>query len=226
MLARTLVLTFHGIGDPIVPLAPGEGRYFVTADIYRRTIRALADFEAAHNVRIRVTFDDGNLSDHAVGLPALAEAGRRGSFFVLAGRIGARGYLSGDHIREMQSAGMTIGTHGWDHVDWRRLDEAGRKRELHDARKRIEDETGTAVTQAAIPFGAFDRAVLGHLKQAGYARVFTSSGGLSIDGTWFCPRRSVTEDFDPDTDIAPKLTLKEMLRGTVYAPARKLRYRI
>jgi peptidoglycan/xylan/chitin deacetylase (PgdA/CDA1 family) len=226
MLARTLVLTFHGIGDPIVPLAPGEGRYFITAETWRRTIRALAGLEAAHNVRIRVTFDDGNLSDYATGLPALAEAGRDASFFVLAGRIGKKGYLSGEQIRAMIAAGMRIGSHGWDHVDWRNLDEAGRRREIHDARRRIEDEAGVPVTEAAIPFGAFDKDVLRHLKEAGYSRVYTSTMGMSYDSAWFCPRWSVTESFDPDRDIAPRLGLRQILRGTAYAPLRRLRYRI
>lgn len=226
MLARTLFLTFHGVGDPVVPLSPGEGRYFVTAEAYRRTIGALAALEAAHGVDIRVTFDDGNLSDYAVGLPALAEAGRTATFFVLAGRIGAPGYLTGEQMREMQAAGMAIESHGWAHVDWRRLDDAGRRREFADASRRIEDETGTAVTQAAIPFGAFDRDLLGRLKDAGYSHVHTSTAGLSFGNAWFRPRWSVTDGFDPDRDIAPRLSLKEVLWGTAYAPLRRARYRI
>lgn len=226
MLARTLFVTFHGIGDPVVPLAPGEGRYFVTEETYRRTIAALAALEARHGVDIRVTFDDGNLSDFAVGMPALAEAGRSGTFFVLAGRIGETGYLSGDQIRAMAAAGMSIGNHGWDHVNWRKLDRAGRHRELHDARRRIEDEAGVAVTEAAIPFGAFDRALLRHLKRAGYSHVCTSTGGLAIPGAWFRPRWSVTEDFDPERDLARRLTPAQVARGTAYACLRKARYRI
>lgn len=226
MLARTFVLTFHGIGDPVVPLAPGEGRYFISADTYRRTIAALDALEAVHGVRLPVTFDDGNLSDYSVGLPALVDAGRNAQFFVLAGRIGKPGYLSGDQMREMTTAGMKIGSHGWDHVDWRNLDAAGRQREWHDAPRRIEDETGTPVTQAAIPFGAFDRQVLQRLKAAGYGRVFSSGGGFSFDSAWFCPRLSATDRFDPDRDIPPQLGFNKVLRGSAYAPLRRLRYRI
>ncbi|WP_346915616.1 polysaccharide deacetylase family protein [uncultured Roseibium sp.] len=226
MLARTQVLTFHGIGDPIVPLAEGEGRYFVPSDTYRRTIRSLGEYEARHKVHLTVTFDDGNLSDYAVGLPALVEAGRSAMFAILAGRIDRHGYLSGSQIRDMLSAGMTIATHGYDHVDWRRLDEAGRQRELYDARRKIEDEAGQAVTEAAIPFGAFDRSVLHELKAAGYTRVYTSTSGLSLDGSWFCPRWSVTEDFDPDRDMASRLSLKEVIRSTAFAALRRARYRI
>ncbi|WP_425419572.1 polysaccharide deacetylase family protein [Oricola indica] len=226
MLANTLVLNFHGIGDPAVPQAPGEDRYFVTEDIYRRTIRALAKQEADSHAKICITFDDGNLSDLAVGLPALAEVGRSALFFVLAGRIGQKGYLSGQDIRELVAAGMSIGNHGWDHVDWTQLDEAGRQRELYDARMRIADAAGVPIDEAAIPFGHLDRALLGHLKDADYSRVNTSSRGLAMDGAWFRPRCSVTSDFDPDRDIAQQFKLRKLVRGTLSAPLRRLRFGI
>lgn len=225
MLAKTLFLTFHGIGEPLVRPAEGERRYFVPVEVYRRTIAMLAAFENAYDARIRITFDDGNMSDYLVGLPALVDAGRQAHFFVLAGRIGKPGYLSGRQIRELRAAGMVIGTHGWHHVDWRMLDEDGRRREFYDARRRIEDEAGCPVDGAAVPFGAFDRRVLADLAEAGYSRIYTSTGGLALEGTWFCPRWSVTEAFDPDRDIPPRLAMKDRLRGTAYAPLRRLRYR-
>ena len=101
MLANTMYLTFHGIGAPIVPPAEGELRYFVTADVFRRTIAGLGELEAKTGVEAHVTFDDGNISDYEVALPTLVEHGRRGIFFVLAGRIGQHGYLSAAQIREM-----------------------------------------------------------------------------------------------------------------------------
>lgn len=225
MLARTQVLTFHGIGEPVVPISPDAQRYFVSPEVYRRTIAGLTGLEQRHGVRMEVTFDDGNLSDFTIGLPALVEAGRSGRFFVLAGRIGETGYLSAEQIREIHSAGSTIGCHGQDHVDWRKLDEAGFQRELVDARRKIEDMLGAPVTKAAIPFGAFDRQVLRKLREAGYSRIYTSNFGLAYDSAWFCPRWSVMDTFDPDRDITPRLSLKQKVRSSVYAVARRARYR-
>lgn len=226
MLTKTLVLTFHGLGTPVVPLSEGEGPYFVPVETYRKTISSLAELEKRTSRKIRITFDDGNLSDYSVGVPALLEAGRTGEFFVLAGRIGTKGYLSGAQIRDMVASGMSIGSHGWGHVDWRALDEEGRQREFYDARRRIEDEAGVAVTQAAIPFGAFDRFVLGSLKQAGYSQVSSSNGGLCYASSWFRPRWSPTQAFAPERDLPPRLAFRQVLRGTVYAPLRRLRYRV
>jgi len=225
MLARTQVLTFHGIGVPAVPVSTDEQRYFVSPETYRKTIGNLSALEQRHNVRMDVTFDDGNLSDFNIGLPALVEAGRKGRFFVLAGRIGAEGYLNAAQIREIAAAGSTIGCHGHDHVDWRKLDEAGFRKELIDARRKIEDVLGAPVSEAAIPFGRFDRQVLHRLKDAGYSRIYTSSFGLAYDGAWFCPRWSVTDTFDPDRDVTPRLGLKQKVRSSLYAVARRLRYR-
>ncbi len=226
MLARTQVLTFHGIGEPEVPIPADEQRYFVPAETYRRTIAALAPLEKRYAVQLPVTFDDGNLSDYTIGLPALVDAGRTATFFVLAGRIGTNGYLSESQLRDIIAAGSQIETHGYDHVDWRKLDAAAYRRELYDARRKIEDVTGVAVTQAAVPFGAFDRNVLSHLKEAGYRRIYTSTSGLSLDGAWFCPRWSVTGAFRPDLDLKPCLAFRQKVRGTLFASLRRLRYRI
>ncbi|MCK7615561.1 polysaccharide deacetylase family protein [Roseibium sediminicola] len=226
MFARTQFLTFHGIGTPAVAIASDEQRFFVSAETYRRTIGRLGELEQRHSVRLEVTFDDGNLSDFTIGLPALVEAGRSGRFFVLAGRIGTKGYLSADQMRQILAAGSTIGSHGHDHVDWRKLDAVGIQHELVDARRRIEDTVGTAVTEAAIPFGAFDRRVLHLLRTAGYSRIYTSTSGLAYDQAWFCPRWSVTDKFDPDRDVEPRLAMKQKIRSSLYAMARRVRYRI
>lgn len=224
MLARTLFLTFHGIGEPVTKLSAGEEGYFVTVDTYRRTIDALEEFESNSGNQICITFDDGNLSDYQVGVPALLDVGRTGHFFVLAGRIGQQGYLSGKHIRDMVASGMTIGSHGWKHVDWRKLNHAGRKQELYDARRKIEDVAGIGVTEAAIPFGLFDRRVLAALKEGGYGKVSTSTAGLCYDNAWFRPRWSVKQDFDPKLDLPQRLSVKQICKGTAYAQLRRLRY--
>lgn len=224
MLANALYLTFHGIGSPVVPPAEGELKYFVSADVFRKTVAMLADLEVARGIKTHVTFDDGNLSDYEVGFPTLLDHRRSGTFFVIAGRIGQKGYLSAAQIREMADAGMRIGTHGHDHVDWRRLDAAGRQRELVDARRRIEDVVGSAVGFASVPFGGFDRPLLKTLKSLGYERVFTSSTGLAYGSHWFCPRRSLTDVFDPATDLDGLVGAQARVRALAYRVARRFRY--
>ncbi len=226
MLASTLVLNFHGLGEPPAGLDAAALRYFVTEKVFTDTIHMLNAAERASGRRVRITFDDGNASDITLALPQLIDAGRSATFFVLAGRIGTPGYLCGADLREMEAAGMSIGSHGWNHVDWTRTSGASRHHELRDARSRIEDEIGGRVTEAAPPFGRFDKPLLRDLKREGYERVYSTVHGLSYDRSWFCPRWSATDTFNPQTDLMPALSLPKALRDTAKAFARHLRYRI
>jgi len=225
VLPDQFVMTFHGLGSPVVPLARGEDHYFVAGQVYRETIRLLPELETRFGVTCQITFDDGNASDFAIGVPGLLEAKRKGLFFILAGRLDKRGYLTRQQLREMTELGMEIGTHGWDHIDWRALDEGGKRREFTDARKALEDVTGLPVPKAAIPFGRFNASVLQDLKRAKYARIYTSTSGLSYPLTWFCPRWSPTRTFKPNRDLAPHFDVKARIKGAIYAGLRPLRYR-
>lgn len=90
--------------------------------------------------------------------------------------------------------GMTVGTHGMDHVPWRHLDEAARHRELVAARARIAEVVGGPVDDAALPLGRYDRVALSQLRRAGYRRVYTSDRRLARERAWLQPRFSVRSD--------------------------------
>jgi len=224
MLANELYITFHGIGEPVVSIENNEARYFVSQKVYKEIISLLPEIESSAGVKIHVTFDDGNISDLRQGLPPLVDAGRPATFFVLAGRIGERGYLDGSDLRTLLDAGMTIGSHGRDHVDWRTLDETGRQREFVEARDAICQVIGRPVEDAALPFGRFDRDVLSHLKALGYRRVYTSARGTTTPGAWFCPRTSITRDFAPRRDLPVLCTAQARFKGWLLARARKVKY--
>ncbi|MGF1648019.1 MAG: polysaccharide deacetylase family protein, partial [Kineosporiaceae bacterium] len=114
---------FHGVGEPARELEPGEDRYWVTVDTFRSVLDEIATWPA-----VRISFDDGNASDVEHGLPALRERGLPATFFVLARRLGLPGSLTGDDLRSLRDAGMTIGSHGMDHRPWRGLPPEARER--------------------------------------------------------------------------------------------------
>jgi peptidoglycan/xylan/chitin deacetylase (PgdA/CDA1 family) len=182
-------ICFHGIGAPQRELEAGEQRYWITVDAFHGILDAIAG-----RPDVRISFDDGNASDLDIGLSALLERGLVGSFFVVAGRIGSRGSLDADGLRELSRHGMTIGTHGMDHRPWRRLRPAVRERELIEARARIAGEVGRPVDQAALPMGLYDRRLLADLRRLGYAVVHTSERMTGLEGAWLQPRFSVLAD--------------------------------
>jgi peptidoglycan/xylan/chitin deacetylase (PgdA/CDA1 family) len=189
-----LNICFHGIGPPQRDLEEGENQYWVDTDRYLRLMDEIATWPS-----VRISFDDANVSDARIGLPALVERGLRAQFFLLAGRLGAPGSLSTDDVRELMRAGMAVGTHGMWHRPWPGMDPATRAEELIEARLRLEEVVSSAVTDAACPFGRYDRQLLGHLRRLGYQRVYTSDRRQARLGNWLQPRFSVRRDDSPES---------------------------
>jgi peptidoglycan/xylan/chitin deacetylase (PgdA/CDA1 family) len=180
-------LCFHGIGGIIREREPGESRYWVSKDRFLRILDEVRD-----KPQIRLSFDDGNRSDISVALPALLERGLRASFFALAGRLDDVASVSPSGLRELRTAGMAIGSHGWSHIPWRGLDEDGAHRELVDARAILAEASGGAIEDAALPLGRYDRRLLYRLGKIGYRTVYTSDRFPARSSAWLQARYSVT----------------------------------
>lgn len=184
-MRRELILTFHGLGTPPRSISDAERRVWVPFEWFE----AIVDACPSHGVTI--TFDDGNASDVELALPLLAERGMSARFFPLSGRIGAPGYLDERDISCLRDAGMSIGSQGVNHRDWRRLGDAELNDELALSRRAFAAIVGAEVTEAACPYGSYDRRVLGALRRAGYRRVFNSDGGTGASGARVAPRTTV-----------------------------------
>jgi peptidoglycan/xylan/chitin deacetylase (PgdA/CDA1 family) len=193
MPARVINLTVHGIGEPPRDLDPGEDRTWVTVGQFEQVIDAVAGRDD-----VRITFDDGNSSDVQIALPRLLDRGLRAEFFVLAGLLGTPGRLSQADVRKLLDAGMRIGSHGWSHRDWRRVDQAQAVEEMVEAPRVLASVTGSPVARVAVPFGSYDRQVLTRLRGAGATVVYTSDGGAAKPDSWVQARTSLRHDIDPE----------------------------
>jgi peptidoglycan/xylan/chitin deacetylase (PgdA/CDA1 family) len=189
----TVNFAMHGIGRPARQLEPGENERWVTVEQFERVLDAVESHGEVH-----LTFDDGNESDVEIALPRLVERGLTAEFFPLAGRLGQRGFLDCGGLRELARAGMEIGSHGWEHRDWRRLDDRHARRELTEAPKLLGDLCGRPVRRFSLPFGAYDRRVLARLRQAGATRVYTSDGGAASRDGWLQARTELRHDLDQE----------------------------
>jgi peptidoglycan/xylan/chitin deacetylase (PgdA/CDA1 family) len=187
MSGRTVVnVCFHGIGTPLRELEPGEDPYWVSKDAFLTILDELVTWPS-----IAISFDDGNVSDVRIALPALTERGLTATFFALAGRLDRPGSLSGDDLRELVRHGMAVGTHGMAHRPWRRMSPQARESELMQARVELSEACGVKVTDAACPLGQYDRRLLNHLRHLGYRRVYTSDRRPALADAWLQPRFSV-----------------------------------
>lgn len=189
---RAINLTFHGVGEPERRLDVGETDVWVSRD---RFLSLLDSVEGRSEVRI--SFDDGNASDVEHALPALRERGLKATFFVVAGRLGTPGFVDAPGVRELAAAGMTIGCHGMRHRAWRGLDDGALREELIDAKAILEGVVGRPISQAACPFGAYDRRVLRTLRGSGYRHVYTSDRGTARVRDFLQARNSLGPHDEP-----------------------------
>jgi peptidoglycan/xylan/chitin deacetylase (PgdA/CDA1 family) len=191
MVPGLINLTFHGLGSPPHAVAESERAVWVSEQRFGEILDAVRPHPS-----VRITFDDGNGSDHSIALRALVDRGLTATFFVLGARTDQPGYLDRAQLRELVRAGMRIGTHGMEHRPWRGLSAAETEREMTEARRAIEGVIGTPIREASCPFGAYDRRVLRALRERRYERVFTSDRLPADDGAWFQPRYTVHSDDD------------------------------
>jgi peptidoglycan/xylan/chitin deacetylase (PgdA/CDA1 family) len=166
-------------------LDPGEAEVWATREEFLSVLNTVTE-----RAEIRISFDDGNLSDLELALPALRDRGLGATFFVVAGRVGTPGFLDEDGVRTLAAAGMGIGCHGMRHRPWQGLDERILRAELVDARRLLEDIVERPVTTVACPFGSYDRRVLRMLRRCDYERVYTSDGGTTRAHRWIQARNT------------------------------------
>ena len=209
-------LIFHGIGNPARTLEPGEAHYWISKDHFASVLDRVCALPDPS--RVRISFDDGNLSDVDIGLPLLRERRLTADFFVLTGRIGKPGSLDTSDIIALQAAGMTIGSHGIQHLKWSNLAAAALAAEVTESRQTLEHLCARPVLSAAIPFGAYNAGVLRALRHAGYTSVYSSDGGTMNAQALLRPRSSVTATTtlaQTDDILAAKTDLKRRIRRRI-----------
>lgn len=183
-------LMYHELeiaGHPLCQPEPGYSRYVLRVEDFRCQMlwlqrtgwRGMGVSEAlgsnSQNGKERhgvvVTFDDGCESDLTAAAPALKESGSHATFYVTAGFLGRRGYMSPTHLQELSAAGFEIGCHSMTHAYLTDLDEHGLQCELVQAKAQLEAITGKAVEHLSCPGGRCDARVIQAARRAGYRSV-------------------------------------------------------
>lgn len=180
------IINFHGVGKLSREFDPGESEVWLDVDRFKRILDAIQG-----EPDLEITFDDGNQSDLEIAAPELVKRNLQGTFFIPAGKIGEKGFLTADGLEELVASGMKIGSHGWSHRSWRLLDPPSRRREFEESKHHLEQIIQGPVDLAACPFGEYDRSVLRHLRDAGYRFAYTSDRGMAVSRHFIQPRNTV-----------------------------------
>jgi peptidoglycan/xylan/chitin deacetylase (PgdA/CDA1 family) len=208
---KELILLFHGLGEPHNWVVPEELPYWLSVPSFTSLLDQVLECSTNANFRISITFDDGNASDAYLAFPELSKRGLRASFFVCAGRIGKKHYLDNSMIKDLLEGGMSIGSHGMDHRDWRILDWLALEVEIGDARRKLEELVQRPVTTVAIPFGSYDRRILNRLMRSQWECIYTSDRGITRSLAKIKPRETLDVTMQ-DEYLIRKLSANPALR--------------
>lgn len=148
-----------------------------------------------------LTFDDGGASAMYIA-DRLEDAGWRGSFFVTAGYIDRRGFLTRSQLRDLRRRGHTIGSHSWSHpAGMARLSPAELSGEWQRSVDELRALLGERIVTASVPGGSYSRRVADAAAAAGIAALFTSRpmtrtrryGAVTIVGRYAVRRTTPAE---------------------------------
>ena len=212
------VINLHGIGRPSRAYELGEEKYWLSELEFENLLDFIVDCQSS-STRIRLTFDDGNMSDYSIVAPRLRTRAIGATFFILAGKIGKKGYLSDIHIQQLSNEGFEIGSHGLNHVAWTRLRAAELRREVEELRAILETITGSSLHSLSIPFGAYNRNVIRELKQLDFRNVFSSDGGARLTTAIPTPRLTIKKGLDT-TSLCNTLRIATGLSGRLATETR------
>jgi len=185
------VLLYHGLTRSFAPNCPlRERKYWISSGRFREHLALIrresgqvvrlgefwnsSDLYKPQNLRVALTFDDGNCSDYEIAFPLLLEAGYPAVFFINTGTVGTRGFLNWQQIAEMQRAGMSFQSHSHDHLYLSRLPIREIERQLKLSNTILADRLGVEVKFLAVPYGDLSPDILQVAMTTGYRAVCTS----------------------------------------------------
>jgi peptidoglycan/xylan/chitin deacetylase (PgdA/CDA1 family) len=121
-----------------------------------------------------ITFDDGCETDLIAAGPVLREYGFNATFYLTAGFLGTPGYLNASQVRDLDAQGFQIGCHSMTHPYLSDLPEPELKREIVDAKLKIEEILGHTIEHFSCPGGRYNQRTLQMARQAGFITVTNS----------------------------------------------------
>ena len=160
-------------------------------------VDALEGKAALPNRAVVITFDDGWQTQYHHAFPVLQQYGFTATFFIYTKPIGRDDslYMNWNQVREMQSAGMTIGSHSRTHPLLTNPT-VSLPDEVGNSRIELERQLGSPPEFFAYPYGATDARVMAAVEAAGYraARAFPGGSWNSAANLFALRAVFVTDD--------------------------------
>jgi peptidoglycan/xylan/chitin deacetylase (PgdA/CDA1 family) len=201
---RLPVVMYHQVGEP--PAAVRHPSNFVRADAFASQLSMLEregyepitldQWVAARSAQARlprkpivVTFDDAYQSVADTAWPIIARQGWTATIFAVAGQLGGTNAWDLDEVRmplcstatlrDLISAGATVGAHSQTHRPLARIPRAEALAELRESRQTLEHALGCTITTMAWPYNNQRRAVRSLARDVGYVAAVRGRGRVN-----------------------------------------------
>ncbi len=214
---RIPIFIYHSIRP--YPLSDSQNLrdYEITPELFEKELKYLQDNgyvpisldELAADMKVGMTFpipkpvvltfDDGWQNQYKYAFPLLKKYYMTGTFFVFTNSIGKPHFLTWNNLKEMQAAGMTIGSHTLSHPYLNGLSLTQVKTEVIKSKKILEDHLGKPVVHFASPFGYTNPDIMAIVKSAGYTTGRTTYKGVYQDDPFRLKGILVDESFSDFT---------------------------
>ncbi|MBT6566809.1 MAG: polysaccharide deacetylase family protein [Candidatus Puniceispirillum sp.] len=148
---------------------------------------------------VAITIDDAYQSVYQEAWPRLQALDMPFTLFVATQPIDANryGYMTWDQIRELQSAGVTIGSQTRTHPHMHQISIERSKNEIAESNARFIAELGLRPALFAYPYGEYDMQVIQAVMDAGFIAAFGQNSGIAhgYNGFYELPRFAMNEQY-------------------------------
>lgn len=148
---------------------------------------------------IMFTFDDTDMDQFTIAAPTLKKYGFKAVYFIMTVSIGRKGkfvdYMTKEQIKELSDAGNVIGSHTYDHKNFKKYQGKDWEEQLDKPTKKLEDITGKKITEFAYPFGLWNAVGIPELKKRGFRMAYSLADKRDENDPLFTIRRIIASGY-------------------------------
>lgn len=148
---------------------------------------------------VMLTFDDTDLDQFTIVNPTLKKYGYKAVYFIMTVSIGKKGkfvdYMSADQIKQLSDEGNVIGSHTYDHKNFKKYEGKDWEEQLDKPTKRLEEITGKKIDYFAYPFGLWNSQGIPQLKKRGFKMAFALADKRDPNEPLYTVRRIIASGY-------------------------------
>ncbi|WP_443943719.1 polysaccharide deacetylase family protein [Pedobacter sp. AW1-32] len=148
---------------------------------------------------IMLTFDDTDMDQFTIVRPTLEKLGYKAVYFIMTVSIGRKGkfvdYMTKEQIKQLSDEGNVIGSHTYDHKNFKKYAGKDWEEQLDKPTKKLEEITGKTMTEFAYPFGLWNAEGIPELKKRGFRMAYQLSTKRDEKDPLFTIRRIIASGY-------------------------------